>query len=153
MIESNRIRGPYTISEIDIPDEWRIVPTFSEENTKVFRTSAIIIEFNDPTSVMAQNKVYIDSVVPVYSDDNKIIGCSTDVIVIGEKVYVDLIIDYSTPERLDIESGSPIFASPIVDYRITEGYDPHIIKRDYKIIKIFLSKEKKNDSDLPVGKV
>jgi hypothetical protein len=55
---------------------------------------------------------FIDSkIIPVYSG-NKVIGCVESVYTEGKNVFAELILDYSSPERFDLQNDVCIWGIP-----------------------------------------
>lgn len=90
-------------SKEELPDEWTTVAPLTEDQSKIYRTKAVVIKLEDDLQLMT---VRVEGMVPVFSGD-KIIGCVTGISTQNENVVVDLAIDFATPERLELENGSP----------------------------------------------
>lgn len=96
-------RLQYTVSDDELPDEWKAVLAMTEDQAKIYRTKATLLKFEGEFKFCT---LRIEGVIPVYSD-SKVIGCLGEVNVEGEEVTAEIIIDYSTPERLELQTGSP----------------------------------------------
>lgn len=112
----------------EVPDEWKAIPALTEEQAKVYRTKKSLLKFEGIYKYLA---LHVPSVVPVYSGD-RCIGCVGGVdIEYPEEVMVELIIDYATPERLELENGT-LKLEPVLGPDIFEGailYGSEVLKK------------------------
>jgi hypothetical protein len=88
-------------------DETKVI---SMNDIRTFNKSADVFIFDDEhQNVRRCNfevcKLHCEPVVPVYGESG-LIGCAT-LKVEGKVVVAEFFIDYETPERLDLENGSP----------------------------------------------
>jgi hypothetical protein len=87
----------------EVPDEWKAVPAMSEEQARIYRTKAVLLKFEKEYAFL---RLRIEGIVPIYSGST-CIGCLGEVLVDGEEVVAELIIDYATPERLEFQNANP----------------------------------------------
>jgi hypothetical protein len=110
----------------------------------------LLLDNNNPLANghREKSKVIVDSPVPVYSDDNRLIGAAS-VERGGQSLpRVDAVIflDYSTPERLDIENGVAFYIHPLMDDFVIDDITKTIkIIKTTKIKALFLKREQPND--------
>ncbi len=115
------------MSEQEVPDDWKAIPAITEIQAKVYRAKVTLLEFKGPYQYTT---LRIEGVVPVYAG-NRCIGCLGEVDVNGEAIVVELIIDYATPERLELENGT-IKIDPVIVADLHEGqpcYGSDLLKR------------------------
>lgn len=119
-----------------VPDEWKTIPALTEEEAKVYRTKIkLLVPGNADAISSVGSTVTVPVLTPVFSG-NKCIGCVSDVFVDGEDILVGIIIDYHTPERLDLEQGGVVGLSMFETEART-----HLGSSDYKLVKVELAKE------------
>lgn len=87
----------------EVPDEWKAVPVMTEEQAKIYRKKMVLLRFENEYKYLC---LVVSGIVPVYSGD-ACIGCLGEVNVSGEEITVELLIDYATPERLELENNNP----------------------------------------------
>lgn len=99
--------GSYNLNSSKELSEDRI---FTDEDAKTFTKNVEVFIFDTHNVVDYTGcLVTYDSTVPLKNDDGKIIGSA--VLSMDHNILVaDMFIDYSTPERLNIETGSiPVY--------------------------------------------
>jgi hypothetical protein len=94
----------------EVPDEWKTIPALTEEQAKIYRTKGVILTFVGQLKFCA---LKVEGIIPVYSD-GRVIGCLGEVVTEGESVVAEMILDYSTPERLEIQNGDSLWAEPVL---------------------------------------
>lgn len=124
-------------SDQEVPDEWKAVPALTEAQARIYRKKVVLFKFEGPYKYLC---LHVSGVVPVYSG-NTCIGCLGEVDVTGEEVSAELIIDYATPERLELENGNPsLKIEPIIGPDVWEG---EALYGSDALIKVELTFEKR----------
>lgn len=125
-----------------IPDEWQSVPEINEDNTKLYRVPAAIWLLENEYENMT---IVAEGVILVKSGD-RVIGCATSIYNVGNMVVADLIIDYSTPERLELEDDNcSLWAKAkleITSYLVQHDHEEKLTS--VRIQHIEITKEKLN---------
>ncbi len=128
-----------------------IEKVFTQEETKLFRTKALLFQL---TGEALRAKVEHAPSVPVFSGEKLIGYASTwqD----GPRVSAELVIDYSTPERLEIENGGALYAAPQVEfYQMVETspYSMQWIPTVIRVLQIKIVNKKLFEGMEPIGKI
>jgi hypothetical protein len=95
-------------------DGFRVI---AQEETKLVRASAVLFDFNAASWVRHGVADYVTlerQVVPVYEGEVQV-GAATLFVTNGQVVAL-IGFDYATPERLDLQLGTPVFAVPRGDF-------------------------------------
>jgi len=108
--------------EGDISNIDRVI---TEDTAKTFNVIGALLNLDRhsyPDCDLSHAKVIVTNIpVPVFDPDGRQIGAA-NVYQTDTQVLADCTIDYNTPERLDIETGSrPVFAYGLGDVRGTEN--------------------------------
>lgn len=116
-------------SDQEVPDEWKSVPALSEEQARIYRAKIVLFKFEKEYKY---SSIRVEGIIPVYSVDI-CIGCLGEVDVTGEEVVAELIIDYATPERLELQNNNPNFVvEPVIEADLFEGkicYGSNVLRR------------------------
>ena len=115
----------------EVPDEWKTVPVLTEEQAKIYRKKVTLLRFENEFKYLS---LTISGVVPVYSGKT-CIGCLGHYDVSGEEIIVELLIDYATPERLELENDNPALkVTPVMSVDMWKGEPlyggPRLVKVD-----------------------
>lgn len=100
-------------------DGFRVI---TQEETRLVRASAVLFDFK--AEGFANNGVadYVTlerQVVPVFEGELQV-GAATLFVMNGQVIAL-MGFDYATPERLDLEVGTPVFAVPRGDFYLRPG--------------------------------
>lgn len=113
----------------EIPDEWKAIPALTEDQARIYRTKIVLFKFEKE---FQYTSIRVEGIVPVYSGD-VCIGCLGEVDVTGEEVVAELIIDYATPDRLELENNNPnLVVEPVIEADLFEGkicYGSNVLRR------------------------
>jgi hypothetical protein len=85
---------------------------FTDSETRLLRVRATLLDVS--AWYDAQNtRVQISNPVPVRSEDGRLLGYAS-VYMEGSRLRADLALDYASPERLNVQTGSsPLYAVPV----------------------------------------
>ncbi len=92
---------------MSIPDEFSLSVALEEENTKLYRCQAALLRFGGEYKYAS---VYVTDPIPVLSGDRQI-GTVVSTMTVDDLLVGELVIDYKTPERFDIESGTKLYVA------------------------------------------
>jgi hypothetical protein len=88
-------------------DQDRVI---EQDTVRLYRARVTLLESNEDI-LLGEAKIEYLNPLPVLDDTGRAIGgasISSD----GDRVVADLVFDYASPERLDIESDIPVYAHP-----------------------------------------
>jgi len=93
-------------------DVTQIQKVYTQEETSLYRTKALLFELMPEWSKVA---VELDKPIPVLSQVKARIGTAS-LRREGNRIYAELVIDYATDDRLDLENGKELYAAPLVKF-------------------------------------
>jgi len=98
---------------VDVNDDvTQIEKVYTQDETPLYRTKALLLEFMPEWSKVA---IELGKPVPVLGQGKARIGTAS-LAREGNRVYAELVIDYATDDRLDLENGKELYAAPLVKF-------------------------------------
>jgi hypothetical protein len=90
-----------------VDDQERII---EQKDVRLYRTSVTLLEPNVSIRFDGAKIEYVNP-LPVHDDTGRVIG-GASIAHDGQKVTAEIVFDYATPERLDLENDAVLFAEP-----------------------------------------
>jgi hypothetical protein len=87
----------------------------TQDDARLFRAKVYLLE-SDPVVTFREARIEHVNPLPVYDDTGRLIG-GASVVVEDGRVRADLVFDYASPERLDIETEQRVYAHPRGTFR------------------------------------